>query len=74
MLFKNSNLGKCVLLKEDKKNDNYLIFSISGKQFIVASGLDKKTGSWLHGYYFFNDLDEALSLFNERVKKEELER
>lgn len=44
MEFENNGMGKCVLLKEDKY-DHSLIYSIIGKQFIVASDLDKKTGS-----------------------------
>ena len=63
MEFDNSGMGKCVLLKEDGTYS--LVYAINGKQFIVASDLDKETGSWLHGHYFGNDLDSALSFFNE---------
>lgn len=41
MKFENSGVGKCVLLKEDDFGYS-LIYSITGKQFIVASDLDKK--------------------------------
>ena len=64
MEFENSGVGKCVLLNEDDFG-YFLIYSITGKQFIVASDLDKKTGSWLHGHYFGKDLDSALDFFNE---------
>lgn len=64
MEFENSGVGKCVLLKEDDFGYS-LIYSITGKQFIVASDLDKKTGSWLYGHYFGKDLDGALDIFNE---------
>ena len=68
MEFENNGMGKCILLKEDKY-DHSLIYSITGKQFIVASDLDKKTGSWLHGHYFGHDLDSALSSFNKETEK-----
>ena len=46
MIFNNSGMGKCIVLKE---NETYysLIYAIESKQFIVASYLDKTTGSWL---------------------------
>jgi len=75
MEFENKGMGKCVVLKES--NTPYsLVYSITGKQFVIVSHLDLETGSWLHGSYFGNDLDDALSSFNDRVKEsqEEYER
>ncbi|HBJ11783.1 MAG TPA: hypothetical protein DDY53_00365 [Clostridiales bacterium] len=75
MIFNNSGMGKCIVLKE---NETYysLIYAIESKQFIVASYLDKTTGSWLNGHYYGDDLDSALSSFNSESKKieEDLER
>lgn len=73
MEFNNSGKGKCVLLKEN--NSSYcLIYALQSNEFIVASDLDKETGSWLHGHYFESDLDSALNFYNERVKESDLER
>lgn len=68
-------MGTCVLLKESK--NYYLIYSITSKEFIVSSYLDKKTGSWLYGNYFDDSLNEALACFNElsgENTKENIER
>lgn len=64
MEFENSGMGRCVILKENDMSYS-LVYAIAGKQFIIVSDLDKKTGSWLHGHYFGNDLDSALTYFNE---------
>ena len=69
MEFENNGMGKCVVLKENNNNEYYLIYNISGEKFIVASCLDFKTGSWLNGHYFGDDLDEALSFYNTKIKE-----
>lgn len=73
MEFKNNGVGRCVVLKES--NTPYsLIYSITGKQFIIVSNLDLATGNWLHGHYYNNDLDSALKDFNLKIKENDYER
>lgn len=75
MEFENSGMGRCVVLKESDTSYS-LVYAIKGKQFVIVSDLNKETGSWLHGHYFGNDLDGALTCFNERIdeiKKENME-
>lgn len=68
MIFENRGMGRCVVLKESD-TEYSLVFAIDSKQFIVVSCLDNSTGSWLHGNYFGNDLDNALLSFNMEVNK-----
>lgn len=76
MFFENRGVGKCLLLKE--LNPNYsLVYACNRKEFIVATDLNKETGSWSMGSYFDDDLDQALAYLNqknEEIKREEQER
>lgn len=67
--FENPGMGKCVILKEST-TPYTLVYSILGKEFIIVADLDLKTGSWLLGSYFGNDLDSALSFFNKKTEIE----
>lgn len=75
MVFENSGLGKCVILKEQEKFSNKLIYSISAKEFIIISNLNLEDGSWINGRYYGNDLNSALEDYDNLIKEmEELER
>lgn len=67
--FENAGMGKCVILKQNS-NIYKLIYSISGRQFIIVNGLNLETGDWDYGIYFGNNLDSALSNYNEKIKLE----
>lgn len=71
MEFENNGLGKCVILKDSSKYQK-LIYAISSKQFIIVRNLDIQSGNWGGGSYFGNDLDNALSTYNDRVKSEQI--
>lgn len=73
MEFENGGMGQCVVIKNS--NTPYtLIYSITGKQFVIATSLDFDTGNWLHGEYFGQNIDDALSCFNKIIKESQHER
>lgn len=71
--FENKGLGKCVLLDSNKEKDYSLIYSITGKQFIVAYAFTEQTKAWINGNYYSN-LDDAYKSYQNLIKEEELER
>ena len=73
--FINKGMGRCFVLKENENSFYKLIYAIEENCFIVISGLDKTSGNWGNGEYFFDNLDKALYDYNNKVKvRKEIER
>ncbi len=81
--FYNRGVGKCVILKESEISNYTLVYAIFSDQFILASDLDKKTGTWGNGHYYGKRIEDALNDYNRELKirkealnqrKEELDR
>lgn len=50
LYFNNPGAGECVLLEE--VDDLALVYRERASEYVVVSGLDKKTFEWNHGHYF----------------------